>query len=219
MPKQDKKYTAKNFQDDLEELQSMINNSQHGGNDEFAPMETEKEFQLGGNYDNEEDDEQYGGYENEDEDENEYEYENEDNEYYQEGGKSSEAKRHFKLVKLNGKDAHFVATADIALKASPGSAAKKILKSIAHEKKLFGNDKLKLGSVTFVIYETTRGSKNKTYGPYVGKYQKYTPAELKLAKEKDAARLKKNPKSVIIERHMKPVVVLNKSNKMMKGGK
>jgi hypothetical protein len=118
------------------------------------------------------------------------------------GGAMNDQKRHFKLVQLNGKEVNF-GTAEIKMGKSPNTAARKILKSIAHEKGLMGNNKLKLGSVTFIIQETTRGYKThgKQYGPYVGKYQKYTAAEMKKAKASGR------------EYHMKPVVTLKKHNK------
>jgi hypothetical protein len=135
------------------------------------------------------------------------------------GANSNDEYRHFKLVQLNGKEVNF-GTAEIKMGKSPNTAARKILKSIAHEKGLMGNNKLKLGSVTFIIQETTRGYKThgKQYGPYVGKYQKYTAEEMKKAKAKGR------------EYHMKPVVTLKKNgkntknnnkknNNMMKGGK
>ena len=67
-------------------------------------------------------------------------------------------------------------------------------------------NKLKLGSVTYHIQETTRGSKThgKIYGPYVGKYQKYTAEEMKKA-ERSGQKFS-----------MKPVVSKAKVNQ--KGG-
>jgi hypothetical protein len=119
---------------------------------------------------------------------------------YHKGGASPDKKRHYVLTELNGKTVDF-GTAETSIKSSPSSAARKILKSIAHEKGLFGNNKLKLGSVTFSIRETTQGSKKKIYGPYKGEYQKYTAEELKKAKAEGR------------EYHMKPVIELSKSKK------
>merc|ERR1711991_264677 len=88
-------------------------------------------------------------------------------------------------------------------KASPGDAARKLLKSIAHEKGLEKMKKLSMGKVKFSIQEYTQGSKKKVYGPYVGYYRKYTPAE-----QKKASTAKGKVKFT-----MKPVVKLNKNAK------
>jgi hypothetical protein len=89
--------------------------------------------------------------------------------------------RHFKISELNGKEVDF-GTAEIKSDRTPLSAAKKLLKSIAHHVGLYGNDKGKL-MATFKIRETTRGHA-KEYGPYHGRYHKYTPSELKEATTK-----------------------------------
>ena len=70
---------------------------------------------------------------------------------------------------------------------------------------LVGNDKLKLKKTVFSIYETNRGSKNKTY-TYIGYYQKYTEEEMKTAKGYGR------------EYKMKPIVIPYKETKIMKGG-
>jgi hypothetical protein len=108
------------------------------------------------------------------------------NEEEQQGGKakhSEEGQRHFKLVEVNGKKVTYEAGSHIWEHQSPLSAAKKLLKSIAHHQGLRGNNKVKLGTVHFVMQETTRG--RKTHGKmsrYTGKYRKYTPEEMKKAK-------------------------------------
>ena len=100
----------------------------------------------------------------------------------QKGGlKSESAIRHFKVSKLNGKDVDF-GSAEIKGDRTPLSAAKKLLKSIAHQQGLYKSNKLKL-SCTFEIRETTRGHA-KVYGPYSGKYHKYSANELKEASTK-----------------------------------
>lgn len=95
------------------------------------------------------------------------------------GGK--DGKRHFRVIDLNGKKVSF-GQASITQKASPSDAASKLLKSIAHDYGFSKNDKIKVGKVTFIIQEFTRGSKHKRYGPYIGYYRKYTSKELNKAK-------------------------------------
>ena len=113
--------------------------------------------------------------------------------------------RHFRVVQLDGKKVEFGGVS-ITSKASPGSAARKLLTSIAHEKGLKKNKKASMPKVKFCIQEYTQGSSKKVYGPYVGHFHKYTAAELKKAK---TAKGK-------IKFTMKPVVKLAKGN--MKGG-
>ena len=113
--------------------------------------------------------------------------------------------RHFRVVQLDGKKVEFGGVS-ITSKASPGSAARKLLTSIAHEKGLKKNKKASMSKVKFCIQEYTQGSSKKVYGPYVGHFHKYTAAELKKAK---TAKGK-------IKFTMKPVVKLAKGN--MKGG-
>ena len=113
--------------------------------------------------------------------------------------------RHFRVVQLEGKKVEFGGVS-ITSKASPGSAARKLLTSIAHEKGLKKNKKASMPKVKFCIQEYTQGSSKKVYGPYVGHFHKYTAAELKKAK---TAKGK-------IKFTMKPVVKLAKGN--MKGG-
>ena len=113
--------------------------------------------------------------------------------------------RHFRVVQLDGKKVEFGGVS-ITSKASPGSAARKLLTSIAHEKGLKKNKKASMPKVKFCIQEYTQGSSKKVYGPYVGHFHKYTAAELKKA---TTAKGK-------IKFTMKPVVKLSKGN--MKGG-
>ena len=117
------------------------------------------------------------------------------------------SKRHFKLVSLNGHIVNFDASSYISIGKSPSNAARKILTSIAHHKNLFGKDKIKLGLVSFVIRETTHGSKTKEYGPYKGQFKKYTPSEIKKASYK----IKTTGKNIV--KTMKPVIHLNSKKK------
>ena len=120
------------------------------------------------------------------------------------GGKSE---RHFRVVQLDGKKVE-LGGVSITSKASPGSAARKLLTSIAHEKGLKKNKKASMPKVKFSIQEYTQGSSKKVYGPYVGHFHKYTAAELK-----KAATAKGKVKFT-----MKPVVKLAKKKNNMKGG-
>ena len=117
------------------------------------------------------------------------------------GGKSTESKRHFRVVEMNGKTVS-LGEGKITSKASPGDAARKLLSSIAHSKGLEGMKKLDIGKVKFKIQEFTQGSNKKVYGPYVGYFHKYTPQELKKSSFADPKRAPK----------MKPVVKLNKGS-------
>jgi len=117
------------------------------------------------------------------------------------GGKA-EGDRHFRVVKVDSKEVS-LGGVSISDKASPGDAARKLLKSIAHDKGLEKNKKLNMGKVKFVIQEYTQGSKKKMYGPYVGYYRKYTAEELKKARTAGGK----------VKFTMKPVVKLNKNNK------
>ena len=118
---------------------------------------------------------------------------------------SGKSERHFRVVQLDGKKVE-LGGVSITSKASPGSAARKLLTSIAHEKGLKKNKKASMPKVKFCIQEYTQGSSKKVYGPYVGHFHKYTAAELK-----KAATAKGKVKFT-----MKPVVKLAKGN--MKGG-
>jgi len=123
----------------------------------------------------------------------------------QEGGRmSSGPKRHFKLATVDGKEVDFEATANIKSHQTPLSAAKKLLRSYCRALKLKEANRLKV-DIKFTIRESTRGSGNKVFGPYSGKYRKYTPAEMKKAQASG------------ITFHMKPEVKLLKSKKQ-KGG-
>ena len=112
--------------------------------------------------------------------------------------------RHFRVVQLESKKVEFGGVS-ITSKASPGSAARKLLTSIAHEKGLKKNKKAAMPKVKFCIQEYTQGSSKKVYGPYIGYFHKYTAAELKKA---TTAKGK-------VKFTMKPVVKLAKGN--MKG--
>lgn len=113
--------------------------------------------------------------------------------------------RHFRVCKLEGKNIE-LGGVSISSKASPGSAARKLLTSIAHHKGLKKNKKASMPKVKYCIQEYTQGSSKKIYGPYVGHYHKYTAAELKKAETADGK----------VKFTMKPVVKLVKGN--MKGG-
>jgi hypothetical protein len=143
---------------------------------------------------------------NDDSDEDSY-----DEESYQQGGAKDYAGsyRNFKIVELNGKAVKYDSSAAIKENQTPLNAAKKLLKSICLQMGLKGMKKLECHA-TYVIQETTRGSKKKMFGPYKGKYSKYTPEEAKKATASG------------ISFKMKPVVKLHKHSSPkkspMKGG-
>ena len=122
--------------------------------------------------------------------------------YY--GGNSE---RHFRVVELDKKKVE-IGAVSIKPGASPGSAARKLLTSIAHEKGLSGKKKTNMNKVKFSIQEYTQGSSKKVYGPYVGYFHKYSAAELKKASTAGGK----------VKFTMKPIVKLAKKNNM-NGGK
>lgn len=120
---------------------------------------------------------------------------------YKNGGKKPTEKRHFRIIQLNGKNVS-LGGVSISLKASPRDAAKKLLGSIAHEKGLKKNNKLKLKE-KYVIQEYTQGSAKKMYGPYLGHYRKYSANEIKKATSADGK----------VKFTMEPIVKLVKNKK------
>jgi hypothetical protein len=223
MPKSVKnQYTQKQFEKDLNQLELLVkNNSKKGG-------------VLSGNNENKKKSES----ESESDSESEYESESESHEEYEShketsreesnttsGGNKKRVKklggkkgkelydgtyRHFKMVEVDGKPVKTNARADIKEHQSPLNAAKKLLTSMVKKEKLSDNAKSKL-SVIFYIQETNRESKSKIYGPYIGKYHKYTPSE--------AAKASADKGKVFFK--FKPMVRLYKgsSKKEQKGGK
>ena len=126
----------------------------------------------------------------------------------QKGGKVSYVggQRHFRVVELDGKEVK-IGMVKIKEGQTPLNAARKLLMSIADEKGLKKMNKLKL-KAKYVIQETTRGSAHKMFGPYSGKYVKYTAEELKKAKTSDGK----------VSFTMKPVVKLAKKGSNHTGG-
>jgi hypothetical protein len=101
-----------------------------------------------------------------------------ENQEYQYGGKKYNGNyRHFKIVEIDGKPIKLNSIANIKENQTPISAAKKLLRSYCRFKKMDPNDRLKL-NIVFSIKETNRDSNNKIYGPYSGKYRKYTQKEM-----------------------------------------
>lgn len=162
MPKSvSEKYSKKEFEKDLQELESLINESQKGGKKKASKAKSTKAPYTG-------------------------------------------TYRHFRVVKLNGKEVH-VGSAAIKEHHTPLNAARKLLMSIAKHENLTKLKKLGL-KAHFLIQETTRGSAHKIYGPYHGKYVKYTAEEAKTAMASG------------IKFQMKPVVKLSKEKNNQKGG-
>jgi hypothetical protein len=104
--------------------------------------------------------------------------------------------RHFKLDSVNGQPVKIEAFANIKEHQTPLNAAKKLLRSYCKSQGLKESNRLKL-NITFTIRESTRG-RSKVFGPYTGKYYKYSAEELKKAQASG------------ITFHMKPVVKLAK---------
>ena len=115
--------------------------------------------------------------------------------------------RHFRVIELDKKKVE-IGGVSIKPGSSPGSAARKLLTSIAHQKGLKKNKKTTMSKVKFCIQEYTQGSSKKVYGPYVGHFHKYTAAELKKASTAGGK----------IKFTMKPVVKLFKIKNNQKGG-
>jgi hypothetical protein len=210
MPKNNKKiYTQENFEEDINELENLINEYQEGGDNNEENNNNNNE-NNNNNYENnnnnyENNNNNYENNNNEDSDEDNYE--DEENHYGSQNGGKKEytgTYRHFKIVEVNGKPIKLDAIANIKEHQTPISAAKKLLRSYCRAKKLSENDRLKL-HIVFSIKETNRGSNNKIFGPYSGKYRKYTAKELQSAVASG------------ITFHMKPEVRLHKE-KMQKGG-
>ena len=84
--------------------------------------------------------------------------------------------RNFKIVEVDGKAVTMEGRVSIKDHQAPLNAAKKLLTSYSKHHGLKDNGKIKL-KITYKIQETTRGSTNKIYGPYSGKYYKYSPEE------------------------------------------
>jgi hypothetical protein len=115
--------------------------------------------------------------------------------------------RHFRVIKLNGKEVKF-GNVSIKETQTPLNAARKLLLSVAKHQNLTKSKKLGLKAV-YLIQETTRGSAHKIFGPYQGKYVKYTAEEAKTAMTADGK----------VKFTMKPVVKLVKEkNSAQKGG-
>ena len=176
------KYSQKEFEKDLNELEKLLKIGGSKNNQEnFNDQDDEED----------EDEEQYGGYEYNDEDDEDDEDEDneEENEYYKlEGGKKKNSEgplRHFKLIEVNGKEASSSARPSLKTHQSPVSAAKKLLSSIT--KDLSESEKLKSKTI-FKMKETTRTSgKRKVYGPYIGTYIKYKEPVVFTPKNKPGA--------------------------------
>lgn len=163
-----KNYSQKDFEKDLNELEDLIKQNNDGPRNDYYGNYNNN-GNNNGNY--------YGGHYDEDNDED-----NDNNNNYQGGANSEEKekKRHFRVVELRGKMIH-IGSVHVKMHNSPLSAAKKLLTSIAEHDGLSGHNKAKLPTTVFCIQEITRGSKNKIYGPYTGKFHKYTPEEVKKA--------------------------------------
>ena len=96
-------------------------------------------------------------------------------------GGADDEKRHFRVVRLNGKDVN-IGHVTIKMHQNPVAAARKLLRSICKFEGLKKLNKLKCHAV-FYIYELQRGSRNKIYGPYKGSYVKLDGKDKKVSKD------------------------------------
>ena len=120
------------------------------------------------------------------------------------GNNESDDKRRFTVTTVDGKsvDLGDGGRYTVTLIASPSDAARKAFSALCK--------KFKKASLTFSIRETTRGSKKKVYGPYIGNRKK-------LSKPKVYHRVDKGKKKTITIRH-EHTLKLHKS-KAKGGGK
>ncbi len=96
-------------------------------------------------------------------------------------GGADDKRRHFRVVRLNGKDVN-IGDVTIKMHQNPVAAARKLLRSICKFEGLKKLNKLKCSAV-FYIYESSRGSRNKIYGPYKGSYVKLDGKDKKVSKD------------------------------------
>ena len=96
-------------------------------------------------------------------------------------GGADDKRRHFRVVRLNGKDVN-IGDVTIKMHQNPVAAARKLLRSICKFEGLKKLNKLKCSAV-FYIYESGRGSRNKIYGPYKGSYVKLDGKDKKVSKD------------------------------------
>jgi hypothetical protein len=96
-------------------------------------------------------------------------------------GGAGDKKRHFRVVRLNGKDVN-IGDVTVKMHQNPVAAARKLLRSICKFQGLKKLNKLKCSAV-FYIYESGRGSRNKIYGPYKGSYVKLDGKDKKVSKD------------------------------------
>jgi hypothetical protein len=96
-------------------------------------------------------------------------------------GGADDKRRHFRVVRLNGKDVN-IGDVTVKMHQNPVAAARKLLRSICKFEGLKKLNKLKCHAV-FYIYESGRGSRNKVYGPYKGSYVKLDGKDKKVSKD------------------------------------
>jgi len=168
-----KSYSEQDFSNDLQKLKSLI--SSNNKNKSNSSKNRSLNNQSNNNNNNNNQSSQKRSL-NKQSNNNDY---NQSSLFSQYGGKKEGPLRHFKIVMLDKKPVD-IGSAEITERQTPLNAAKKLLRSIAVHRNMKGNAKLSLNAI-FVIRETTQGSKKKEYGPYSGKYRKYSPEEMKAA--------------------------------------
>ena len=134
-------------------------------------------------------------------------------------GGADDKRRHFRVVRLNGKDVN-IGDVTIKMHQNPVAAARKLLRSICKFEGLKKLNKLKCHAV-FYIYESSRGSRNKVYGPYKGSYVKLDGKDKKVSKDgkvitytmkANVKKLKGNKLEMSVHKEQSP-------SKSVKGGK
>ena len=134
-------------------------------------------------------------------------------------GGADDKRRHFRVVRLNGKDVN-IGDVTVKMHQNPVAAARKLLRSICKFQGLKKLNKLKCSAV-FYIYESGRGSRNKIYGPYKGSYVKLDGKDKKVSKDgkvitytmkANVKKLKGNKLEMSVHKEKSP-------SKSVKGGK
>jgi hypothetical protein len=134
-------------------------------------------------------------------------------------GGADDKRRHFRVVRLNGKDVN-IGDVTVKMHQNPVAAARKLLRSICKFEGLKKLNKLKCHAV-FYIYESGRGSRNKVYGPYKGSYVKLDGKDKKVSKDGKVITytMKANVKKMKGNKLEMSVHTEKSPSKSVKGGK
>jgi hypothetical protein len=123
------------------------------------------------------------------------------NTIYGGGNNQNDDKRRFTVIEVDGKsvDLGEGGRYTVTLIASPSDAARKAFSALCH--------KFNKTSLKFSIRETTRGSKKKVYGPYIGN-------RTKLSKPKIYYRVDKGKKKTMTIKHKHTVKLYKQKAKL-----